>query len=72
MIQNILIILQIVIAVLLVVVILIQQKGVGLGAAFGGGNTIYTTKRGVDKVLYKATIVLSILFFAVAIAQLVV
>jgi len=63
MISSIISIGQMVLAVLLIVVILLQQKGSGLGAAFGGSGTVYTTRRGVDKVLYQATIVISILFF---------
>ncbi len=72
MISNILIILQIITAIILVVVILLQQKGSGLGAAFGGSGNIYSTKRGADKVLFQATIVVSIIFFGVAILNLVV
>ncbi|MFA7245387.1 MAG: preprotein translocase subunit SecG [Candidatus Magasanikbacteria bacterium] len=72
MINQILNIVQIVLAVLLILVILLQQKGSGLGSAFGGSGTVYTTRRGLDKVLYQATIVISILFFILAIANLIV
>ena len=58
---------QLVLAILLMVCVLLQQKGVGLGAAFGGSSAIYTTRRGVDKVLFQATIVIAILFFLVSI-----
>ena len=68
--QTTLNIIQIIVSVLLITVILLQQKGVGLGAAFGGSSNIYSTKRGVDKVLYRATILLAILFFATALANL--
>jgi len=70
MLQNILHIIQLVLAVLLIVVILLQQKGAGMGAAFGGSGTVYTTRRGVDKVLYQLTIVISVLFFLLAIINL--
>ena len=63
---------QIVFAVLLIVVVLLQQKGAGVGAAFGGSGNIYTTRRGIDKVLFRATIVISILFFVIAVANLLV
>ena len=53
---------QIIFAVLLIAAVLLQQKGVGLGGAFGGAGNIYSAKRGLDKMLYRATIVLSILF----------
>lgn len=45
---------------------MLQQKGAGIGAAFGGSGTMFTTKRGVDLVLHKSTIVISILFFGIA------
>lgn len=63
-------ILQVILAVLLIIVVLLQQRGSGLGSAFGGGGNVYTTKRGADKVLYQATIVIAGLFFAVAILTL--
>ena len=63
--------LQILISALLVGAILLQQRGTGLGAAFGGEGNIYRTKRGFEKILYRGTIVLAILFFATAIAQLI-
>lgn len=61
---------QLVLAGLLVAAVLLQQKGSGLGATFGGSSTIYTTKKGVDKFLFIATIVISILFFLVALANI--
>jgi len=57
---------QIVLAVLLTGTILLQQKGAGLGAAFGGSSNVYSTKRGAEKIIFRATIVLAILFFGVA------
>jgi len=71
-ISNILSIVQIVISALLVACVLMQQRGVGLSATFGGEGNIYRTKRGIEKALFIATIVLAILFFGVAIAQIVV
>ncbi|HBF67126.1 MAG TPA: preprotein translocase subunit SecG [Candidatus Magasanikbacteria bacterium] len=55
---------QIILSVLLIAAVLLQQKGVGLGGAFGGSSNIYSAKRGLDKMLFRATIVLSILFLA--------
>lgn len=72
MLAKILVIVQIVLAVLLIGAILLQQKGSGIGAAFGGSSNIYSTKRGVDKMLFNATIVIAVLFFLVALANLVV
>lgn len=68
--QEALTIIQIVISVLLVLAILLQQKGAGLGSAFGGeGGNLYSTRRGVDKILFYTTIVLVIVFLAVALAR---
>ncbi len=63
---KILSILELVLAVLLIIAILLQQKGSGLGTAFGGGSEIYATRRGIDKVLYQATIGIAVLFFGIA------
>jgi preprotein translocase subunit SecG len=61
---------QIVVSVLLVAAVLLQQRGTGLSATFGGEGNIYRTKRGVEKVLFIGTIVLSILFFGIALANI--
>jgi len=69
---NILNIAQLVIAVLMVIGILLQQSGAGLGSAFGGGDSVYLTKRGAEKSIFIATIVLAILFLAIGVARLVI
>ncbi|MCB9803174.1 preprotein translocase subunit SecG [Candidatus Nomurabacteria bacterium] len=68
--QNILNIVQIVVAILLIILILLQQKGAGLGAAFGGESTVYRTKRGAEKIIFITTIVLSVLFLLSALVSL--
>lgn len=65
-------VIQLVLSVLLIVVILLQQKGSGLGSAFGGSNSVYTTRRGVDKLLFNATIVIAVAFLAVSLAAILV
>jgi len=66
--RNILLpIIQIAISALLVTAILLQQRGAGLGAAFGGASDVFRTKRGIEKSLFYATIGLSVLFFVTAI-----
>ena len=50
---------QIILGVLLILVIIIQQKGAGLGSAFGADLGFYRTKRGAEKLLFYATILLS-------------
>ncbi len=61
-----LLIAQAVIAVLLVVSILLQNRGSGLGSAFGSDFGGYYTKRGIEKFLLYATVVLGTLFLIVA------
>lgn len=53
---------QIVSSVFLITVILLQQRGEGLGSAFGGAGAGYYTKRGFERTLFIATIILSFLF----------
>lgn len=60
---------QVVLAVLLVASILLQARGTGLGSSFGGEGNVYRTKRGVEKRLFQATVVLAILFFGVSLAN---
>lgn len=67
--ESFLMITQLVLAVLLTGIIAIQQKGSGIGGAFGGTSNVYSTKRGIDKMLFTATIVLSIAFFALGIVR---
>jgi preprotein translocase subunit SecG len=59
-------IIQIIIAVILIAVILLQQRGTGLGATFGGEGNIYRTKRGLEKSLHIVTIILAIIFLGTA------
>ena len=61
---------QIAVALLLIGSILIQQKGTGLGAAFGGEGNIYRTKRGFEKTVFIGTIILGIIFLVLAILGL--
>jgi len=55
---------QLILAVLVIVTILLQQQGSGLGAAFGGEGNFYRSKRGLEKILFYATIVFIALFIA--------
>ena len=55
--QKILLIVQIVICGMLVASVLLQNRAEGLGKMFGGGGEVFRTKRGLEKVLYYATIV---------------
>jgi preprotein translocase subunit SecG len=67
--ETILNVAQIALAILLVASILLQARGTGLGAAFGGGGNVYRTKRGAEKKIFQFTIVVSILFFGIALVN---
>lgn len=67
--ENWLQITQLIIAVLLITGILLQRRGAGMGLAFGQDSASYSTKRGAEKFLFIATIVLAVLFFATAFAH---
>ncbi len=49
-------------AVLMTLFILLQARGASLGAGFGSSGELFTTRRGIDKSLYEATIVVAVLF----------
>lgn len=59
---------QLVIAILLMVAILLQNRGAGLGGVFGGTGGVYLTKRGLEKKLFIATIVLAIIFILLSLS----
>ena len=63
---------QIVLAVLLMVCVLLQQTGASLGCAFGGDNFTagYHTRRGSEKYLFWASIIIGILFAGTALLAL--
>ena len=62
---------QAVLSVFIITVVLLQTQGGGIGPAFGGGSESYHTKRGLEKVLFNATIVLIVLFAIASIASLI-
>ena len=57
---------QIIVSLLLIIGILMQQRGGGLSTVFGGDGSVYRTRRGVEKIVFIATIVLAMLFFLTA------
>lgn len=48
--------------ILMIVCVLLQQRGASLGAGFGSSGELYTTRRGLDKSLFDATIFLAVIF----------
>ena len=49
-------------AVLSILLILLQQRGASLGAGFGSSGELYTTRRGLDKSLFNATLIFVLIF----------
>jgi len=62
---------QIVLSVLLIGGVVLQQRGAGMGGAFGGGESFgYNTRRGAEKIFFEVSIALSILLVASAVLTL--
>lgn len=47
---------------LMTLLILLQARGATLGAGFGASGELFTTRRGLEKSLYEATVVLAVAF----------
>jgi len=61
---------QIVLSVALILAVLFQVRGGGLGGIFGQPDTVYRTKRGLERTLFQLTIALIILFIIVSVLSL--
>jgi len=55
-------------SIALIISVILQSKGAGLGGLTGGDTGgIFTARRGIEKTLFRVTIVLSVLFFILSI-----
>jgi len=71
--QNILTIIQAVTAIVLIVSILLQQRGTALGSSLGGGgDSFYSTRRGLQKKLLWVTIIAGALFIILSLLNLII
>ena len=61
---------EIAVSAMLIIVVLLQTKGAGLSAVFGGEGNVYTVLPGAEKILFYATIVLSVALFGLALSHL--
>lgn len=61
---------HIIVSILMTLAILAQNRGSSLSATFGGSGDFYVEKRGAEKVLYNATLVLAALFVGLSISYL--
>ncbi len=63
---------QIVLSLLLIVGVILQQTGAGLGGAFGDNfSSAFHTRRGSEKTIFRATLILAILFALVSILDVI-
>jgi protein translocase SecG subunit len=71
--MNILTLAQIIVSIAIVVLVLLQERSSGAGGIFGGGEGgFYQTRRGLEKVIYIATLILIAVFVALALVNLVI
>ncbi|KKU09489.1 MAG: Preprotein translocase, SecG subunit [Candidatus Woesebacteria bacterium GW2011_GWB1_45_5] len=61
---------QIVVSLVLIGLILMQARGTGLGRTFGGGSGTSFTRRGLEKLLFRATFVFVVLFLVLSVLSL--
>lgn len=60
-------------SIALIVSVILQSKGAGLGGLTGSDTGgIFTARRGIEKVLFRVTIGLSLLFFILAITTVII
>ena len=62
--------LQVLSALGLSALILIQNKGTGLGRAFGGGGVTSFKRRGLERVIFKLTFIFTAVYLGVSILQI--
>lgn len=64
-------VIQIILSIAIITLVLLQQRSAGMSGLLGGsGDGVYQTRRGMEKAAFYATIVLSVIFVALALYQL--
>lgn len=63
---------QIIISIILIVLILLQERSSGLSSVFGGESEFYAKRRGLERLIFIATIVLIIIFAILSVLNLVI
>lgn len=67
--RSALIVIQLIVSVLFVLSVLVQSKGSGLSGALSGQmGAIQSTKRGAEKLIYRASLILGLLFVLLSLA----
>lgn len=60
-------------SIALVISIILQSKGAGLGGLSGSDTGgVFTARRGIEKTLFRITIIFSVVFFALAISSIII
>ena len=70
--NQILLYVQIAVSIILIILIAMQQRGAALGGAFGGSGEFYSQRRGIQKRIFYATIVVAALFLILGILGLII
>ena len=63
---------QIILSIALILAVLLQVRGGGLGGIFGQPDSVFRTKRGVEKTLFQLTIVLMVLCITISLLALII
>ena len=61
---------EIIVSIVLILIFLLQVRGGGLGGIFGSPDTVYRTRRGVERTLFRLTIVLLVIFVTISIVSI--
>ncbi len=61
---------QLIVSIALTFAILLQSRGSGLGGTFGGDSAVYRSRRGIERTLFRMTVVLAVLFVAFSLLNL--
>lgn len=67
--KPVLLVVQVIISIVLITLILLQNSKGGLGTAFGGGGEFHT-RRGAERIVFRSTILFSVLFFIISVINL--
>lgn len=63
---------QVILSIILIILILLQERSSGLSGAFGGGSEggTYQTRRGFERIIFAATVVIAVAFAALSLFNL--
>ena len=62
---------QLVMSIILIFILLLQLRGGGIGSIFGADQSEYRSRRGVEKSLFQATIVIAVIFLGISVASMI-